>query len=615
MAELLWSGCRLALFGVILFGCGAYLYRKLCPAWQFTPLLTVSCVSLLIYAAGLLNFIPLMAGAIALFGLYQALYQVRETGKAKPSLSKAFAEPYRWFPVLLFAAFLVYVLYYTRGGRYPDGDTMTHWGVIVREMSETNRLPNFSSQEIAYQSYPPATACFLYFICAVVGYYESMAMTGQALLVLSCLLAPFALVKRKACGVQYAVLTLFAVYALQFNVALDDLKVDNLLPLTAFAAICIALYYWHEPQKAMRLNAPVLCFLILIKNSSPLYYLFVLALLACTLRGAQPKPVRAFLGYTAAAPLCTLFLWQCHIQMVYADAAGTRHSTSIASMLEIFSQRSQEDLNTIWNNYFTRWFHPVPEIMPNGSGEWPAVLVLTLLMVLALCVRKYRPRQVLTGYLGALTGYILYKFGLLGMYLFNLPDRDALYVGAYERYAASITILLYGLSALLAVKLLADGAFPSKRVRALWASGICVCMLLQPLLFPVAFSRYARPDYLSDGLYRRLCVLQRVYEIPEKDGHVLVFSHVPYAGFFVRFAFRSDYAQYVEPEELDKLLVEQKEQFEWLIVTDHDDKIDPVLIKYGLPLNQEAIRLIMYDDLSGKTSFAVDNALAQKEGA
>lgn len=593
MAEFLLSACRLALFGIAFLGLGVYLCRKLHVAWQFVPILAISCISLLMYAAGLLNFMPWMAAGIVIFGIYEVFRQARALLREKPALSEWTRDPGRWYPVLFCAVGVIYILYYTRGGRYPDGDTMTHWGVIVREMCELHRMPNFSSREIIYQSYPPGTACFLYFVCTVVGYYESMTMTAQALIVLSCLLAPFGLVKGRTRGAQYIVLTLFAVYALQFNVTLDDLKVDNILPLITLAAVCLTLFYWKEPRKALWLNMPVLCFLVLIKNSSPIYCLFVAALLFCTVRAAKPvgKLRRTFWGCAVAAPAFTLFVWHCHTQLVFVNASATRHSTSVSEMLKIFESRTPEDIRVICSNFFTRWFHPVPVIMPNGSGEWPALLVLALLVFAALRTRKYRPALVAKACGGVLAGYVLYKFCLLGMYLFNLPDEDALYVGAYERYTASIAILLYGLAAVFAAHLLAKHTPEAPRRCALWAAALCCCMLIQPLLFPVALNRYLRPDYLEDGLYRQLCVLQREYDLPKKDGYILAFSHAPYAVFFIEYAFRSANAKYIEPEELDKILKEEPEKYNWLIIADHDDKIDTVLELNSLPLDEKVIVL------------------------
>ncbi len=592
MAEFLLSACRLALFGVTFLGACAYLRRKTRAVWPFVPLLTVCCISVLMYAAGLLNFMPWMTAALVIFGVYQAFRQALAL-RQKLSLRALTRDPGRWYPVLFCAVGVLYILYYTRGGRYPDGDTMTHWGVIVREMCELHRLPNFSSREIIYQSYPPGTACFLYFVCTVVGYYESMTMMAQALIVLSCLLAPFGLVRRNARGAQYAALTLFAAYALQFNVALDDLKVDNLLPLVTLAAICLTLYYWKEPRKALWFALPVLCFLILIKNSSPIYCLFVAALLFCMVRAAGPDRGlrRTFWGCAVAAPAFTLFVWHCHTQMVFVNASGTRHSTSVSEMVKIFGDRTPEDIATICSNFFIRWFHPVPEIMPNGSGEWPALLVLALLVICALYTRKYRPKQLMKTCGGVLAGYVLYKFCLLGMYLFNLPDQDALYVGAYERYTASIAILLYGLAAVFAAHLLAEHTFDVPQRRALWSAALCGCMIVQPLLFPVAPGKYRKPDYLNDGLYRQLCVLQREYNLPKKDGYVLAFSHTPYAGFFIEYVFRSPNAKYIEPEDLDTILRKEPEKYNWLIIADHDDKIDAVLSAHGLPLNQVLIVL------------------------
>ena len=75
MAEFLLSACRLALFGVTFLGACAYLRRKTRAVWPFVPLLAVCCISVLMYAAGLLNFMPWMTAALVIFGVYQAFRQ------------------------------------------------------------------------------------------------------------------------------------------------------------------------------------------------------------------------------------------------------------------------------------------------------------------------------------------------------------------------------------------------------------------------------------------------------------------------------------------------------------------------------------------------------------
>lgn len=173
---------RILILIFIFSGISLYIYQKFEIRVYFLPICTISFISLIMYISGLLNCMPLSVFLICCSGFYKLIVSLHDNNWLLISKKILLDRKPVHYPLFIFLCLLIYLVYYCKNGLYPDGDTMTHWGVIVREMYELNRLPNFSTLEVAYQSYPPGTACFLYFVCAVAGYSESITMIAQALI-------------------------------------------------------------------------------------------------------------------------------------------------------------------------------------------------------------------------------------------------------------------------------------------------------------------------------------------------------------------------------------------------------------------------------------------------
>lgn len=147
------------------------------------PSVIITAICAAMYLCGLINVMPIGVYVSIGTGIILGLKYRKKFCFAVIRENK--------FAIALCLLLLVYLIYYTYSGVYMDGDTMTHWGVIVRSVCRDDRLPNFSNMEIGYQSYPPATACWIYFLLKIFGYGEGKALFAQGLWMLACAISCF----------------------------------------------------------------------------------------------------------------------------------------------------------------------------------------------------------------------------------------------------------------------------------------------------------------------------------------------------------------------------------------------------------------------------------------
>ncbi len=587
---------RLVLLTCTLWGYGLTLSNKYKVAGMFIPVLLFSGIGSIMYIAGILNCMPLALCIILLCG-WICLFKER----------KKIVSSFRftvWGAVG--ALTCVYAFTFLKNAVYPDGDTLTHWAVVAREIFENNRLPNFTTEVVSYTSYPTGTAGFIYFFTKVLQYGEGQTLLAQALLLGSGLLPLFAFC-RKGKGVvpvlQNGLVVLALLLSLHFNVRLDSLQVDNVLSLLSVGGVCIALYYLENPRKGIALTLPILCFLSITKNSGPFFCSFIAAISLYGL--ARNKGITksekwkvAFFGI--AVPIFAfVFLWHRHIALVFADANMARHSMSTSYMLSVFRYKGMGTVHAVVVNYLNKWFTLNPAVNP--TREWQTLLGFFALLLVGKIVNarvlNRKNTQEARIALCVAFFYLLYKILMLGMFIFNMPGTDSATIAGYERYLASALIVIYLMGILYTVSFL--GGFQrsgqSKR-NLLQAAAACVMCLVMVPIYPGDYARaYAdlqRPDYQSAGTYRTLNHLKLTNGLPNKGGHILVYAHSWVTIFYESYCFRSKETQWTDSvQAVLAAYGKNPDSYDYLIVLDHDEAIDRVLTERNLPLDQLLFRL------------------------
>ena len=139
---------------------------------HFAPALVMTAQLLAVFLAGLLNLMNICVWLLFLLGLYlfaQGIYTRRAD----------FFKAFSGVGFLFFALFSV-VLFAAMYGKEISGyDDFSHWALIVKQMLEDGRYPNFENM-IIFQSYPPGAAVWIYGVCRFLGGSDGMMLTAQA---------------------------------------------------------------------------------------------------------------------------------------------------------------------------------------------------------------------------------------------------------------------------------------------------------------------------------------------------------------------------------------------------------------------------------------------------
>lgn len=526
-----------------------------------TMLITSACA--LMYFAGLLNIMPICAYGVLAAGWILLVRYRRSFSVSR--LQK------RWFALALCCGIGLYLIYYVWGGVLKDGDTMTHWGIMVKSMCKNDGLPNFGNPEIKFQSYPPGTACWLWLVAKLVGYSDGNVMFAQGFWMYSCIISLFALNKsgRKAGDL------LIAFAAFYFLKGLDELRVDILLALlTVSAMVTVA----EEQSDALRLSVLLLPFMIvlpLVKSSGLLFAFFVFGAAWLAVSKNQ-KQSGKWLGISGLGTVVSVWLWQAHIDMVYAHANSNRHSLSLGYMRSVFGEKTPEDIRTIFDAFVSEWFSG------NLSFEWIilAAFLLTGLAALLISERKTEVKWLTALGLGC---YLLYKAGLLGMYLFNMPGEDALKVASYYRYQETFSMLMAAMALYLYFAYV--DVCPKTKAGSIGnAAGILILLVMFGLpIHRRLDSILKRPDYRYGGVHRQITTMLQEYGELEKGDKVLVYHSYEFARYFARFAMENwECGSTGDCGVIREALDTNEKDYDWVILLEKDPQVELCLKESGL---------------------------------
>ncbi|MBQ8646620.1 MAG: hypothetical protein IJ484_00570, partial [Oscillospiraceae bacterium] len=304
-----------------------------------TPLAVISALGCAMSAAALLNIIAPVRLVLQLAGLcLLAWVLLRQRAALTPWLCARGAV----YPVL---CGLLLVL--SRGGTISSHDNFSHWAIMAKTLVTQGQLPNTANTAVQFVGYPPATACWIDYVCSTVGLSDGMMLFAQGLVVLAGAWALAGLCPRGRFSGWLAAAAALLVLLAGNPVPLSDLRVDGLLAAQAAGTLALVMALRREPERAALAALPCLTFLILIKNSGIYFILCVLAVvwfwLLTAPGGVWRERVSAGLLCTAV-PLGSYWLWLRHVAMVFPEGASSKHAVSLSGYEAIFGGKSAEDI-------------------------------------------------------------------------------------------------------------------------------------------------------------------------------------------------------------------------------------------------------------------------------
>lgn len=562
-------------------GYGNYLINKKKISLFLAPSVLITAIGAAMYFSGLINIMPICAYLILLLGIVLLV-------KYWHDFSLRFVHG-NGFAIVLTVLLYLYLIYYVRGGIYNDGDTLTHWARVVRAMSRNRGLPSFLNLEIIYKSYPPGTACWIYFVCELFGFTEGKALLAQGMWTVSCVVSLFALNKtRNKFGDLLIFLSSF--FLLQW---LDDLRVDVILGLVVTAAFIVIITEYRDYRKMSALLVPFLVMITMIKNSGMLFVCFVVVTALYLIFKKHRQGKIKYVGIYCAIPILSWYLWQAHISMVYYNPNASRHSLSVAYMKDTIGEKSSTELYTTVRNFFSTWFSL------NESYEWQIICILLLVFAVAICFSE-RKREV-SNVMFAITGfYLIYKAGLLGMYLTNMPGSEGVHISDYDRYQHTFNIILFCAALFIYLEYVQSTIC---QIRCNYIGHICYIpfiILLAFLIYKKPVSAIFRPDYVYGGTHRTVLTIMDEVGGINTYSYALAYHPYRFAGVFVQYTLEdSQSTSTSDLAVIEEALTSNTNNYEWLLILHHDEQIGVLLQQYGYSTDEVAISLLSHEKTNG----------------
>lgn len=581
---------RALLLMISFLGYFCYMKRRTGEA-AIAPILSLTSIGVLMFAAGLLNGMVAMTWLILVGGILLLVWCVRQDGRAVLNERSI---------VVLGLFFVSCMLLFIRTcGQVPlHYDNFSHWLTVVRDMLKNDRMPNFQSYMITFQGYPTGAASFIYFIMKVLGVSrDDYALFAQGLLLIAALMAPLARAK-KINGWTGIVWLLCTVFCLVANNSVEDLLVDTLISVLSIAVISIVAHYREEPKKAVLFSMPIQIYLITVKNSGILMVAINCAIMLAVFLHTQwengalnKKGFWRSLGYAAGSglvPAGVYYLWLQHVKMVYVTGVTAKHTASVSNYIGMLRIKSGEQVFEILGIFARRFF--------SWNPAWVYLIAFAAVLALGYLIRRRAGggKHCTEAWIFAamLCAYLAFMAVLAVMYILSMPYEESIMLGSYGRYEWTVMIYLVGIMEIYVLASIHPEWEPKRWMEMTWRSAlVCLAVCLLVSQWADTMKLLKKENKYADSSRFRLEQLRDEYDLPENSTYLIVGSEVRddagYHYYLGSYVFWSVLVTACAPEDLSEQTVNRK----WLIVLDESEEVDAFLRERGLEAGQSVYAL------------------------
>lgn len=428
---------------------------------EFSIGIIFSAIGSVMFLAGILNIMKEAAILICLCGLVLAIQSIykREKMQGIICIGTIF--------FLVICVFFVFLLY---GNKFLDYDNFSHWALVEKTLLSKNRFPNFMDSNIMFQSYPPGSASYIYYVCKITGIHsEWMQMYAQTTLMSGILISLFAFSNKWQ---NKLLMCVGSVILLAGNTRLDSLLVDSLLAITALGGMAFCIYYRNSLHCKLEFILPYVIFLIAIKNSG-IFFAIVILIYALLHIKKNKKSFGKWISVLSGS-FVPLILWQKHVKLVFDNGLMAKHSMSLSNFETVFGEKGWEDIIAISSKFFRNIF--------SFSNAIIYIFLFMLLLWIAIKrsgTKEENKKRLKNIYFTIVFSYITYQISLFGMYLFTMPLSEALDLAAYSRYHDTILVFVSGIL-LIGVSLVSNSLLLHNRgINLLIVNTLClICIYL-----------------------------------------------------------------------------------------------------------------------------------------
>lgn len=453
------SAIRLIFFLLSFIGYVFYAEKRTKIQVEFLPIISIAFIISVLFFGGILNILYLTTILLFILGLLlfaKEIYENVMQKRIRENISK-----YITPGIIIFGISIIYFVLTLKEQRLYHYDNFSHWALMVKNIVFYNRLPNFENLTIAFNSYPPGSALFIYYFMKITGISEGRAIIGQMFIILSSLLTLFSFTSYplissekqnksnfKNISMNVAV-TLVSLYLLNGPSSIRNLLVDTLLIVIGVALFALIYFYMYSPHKIYIPIALLGIVLTLVKNSGLFFVLFSLAIYSYSLILYNKREENSFLLFIKKeskllipffSPLVVNYLWNNHVSMVFSSDRIGKHTMSLTNYIATYNEKDSELISEITQNFVTTIYN-------NYFSEILVILsIILLFLIYSVIINKTIDKRLLIIGITSVTTFILYCLGLWLMYLVSMPIGEALILAGYGRYMGTIMNYIMGIT-------------------------------------------------------------------------------------------------------------------------------------------------------------------------
>lgn len=558
------SVIKLFLFCVSTVGFWELIRRNTRIDVYFLPGLTIALQTTILFAGGLLNLLPESMWLLYITGFVGVIFSVSQ------DRGISFLKVYMDAGFAFLAIVMCVMLMFVRGKIFADYDNFSHWAMVVKRMLEVNRYPNFEDTTIMFQEYPLGSATYIYYFSRLISTSESIQMLAQIYMMAASIVPVFVASRKNktaALLVALSATNLFFVY----NVTVTNLLVDTLLPLVAMSGLLYSSIYCKKGNRPIEIffAAFYMIQLIQIKNSGVFYIIMICVWILINAR--RDGSIRARIA-CMAMPFGSQVLWQKHCQYVFAAAMTSKHAMTIENYTSVFNEKTPEDIKEIclqMLRFSITW-----------KDVWITFAIALLIGALIFIYEKSGIIEYTKMMIFSIAMYITYQLGMLAMYLFSMPGKEATDLAGNTRYTKTVLIAVLYLTLLAAVRLIsrADIKKLSQGVIAivLFASYFGHMYLCMGSI--KTFIQYT--DYVEEREWIELA--RADYEVPNNESYCILIPEddAGYAYYLGKYIFQSNAVSTLVVNDLAEM---DSISSKYIFVYDHDNEAVEQWIRNRFP--------------------------------
>lgn len=442
---------KLILFVISSLGSWELIRRNTRIHVYFLPSLVIAIQTTVLFCAGLVNLLymgMLLLYIIGILGFIFSLYKDR---------SFLFIKEYLKIGFVFMIVVLIIMFVFVNGKIFTHYDNFSHWALVVKKMIEVNRYPNLEDTIIVFQEYPLGSATYIYYFSKLITTSESMQMLAQIYMMLASIIPLFIFAKRNK-GSAFILMLVATNFFFVYNITVTNLLVDTLLPLVAMCGLLFSFLYCKKSSRTLEilLTSFYLIQILQIKNSGIFFVILICLWILRNLIGKNNGIARLI---CIALPFISLQLWKMHCNIVFDNAALTKHAMTVQNYQNVFDSKTMEEINNICA--------AMVKFAITWKDVWMACFILFLLGLLIYKYSKSQRKPFANFCMFACIMYIVYELGILAMYLFSMPTNEASSLAGNTRYTKTILIAILYLAMIFAIKLISSLSNQRKHERIL----------------------------------------------------------------------------------------------------------------------------------------------------